>query len=100
MYTTKTFAMEVDRLDNGMAVEAWRRTLAVGNGKVVIMGTYETVGDLKSGRDTEATITATSYCCQRGIPVSSVAIWSKRGPNAVDELMGMERAIAMHSATT
>lgn len=77
--------LEPDRLDDAEAKQAWRHTIQVGDGVVVILGAHrQRTAD--QGGQTEASVTVTSYCCPRGLPVSSVVIWQQSGDQALQEL--------------
>ncbi len=81
------------RLSDRHGREAWRRTLKVGPGQVVILGAYHSVEHPELGRTVEATVTVTSFCCPRGLPVSSVVVWNQYGDGAVGELEALETGL-------
>lgn len=84
-----------ERLADRHGVELWRRTLRVGEGKVIILGAHHLVEDPDKGLVTEASVTVTSYCCPRCLPVSSVVIFDEVGDQAVDKVRSMESGIGI-----
>ncbi|MFH1058145.1 MAG: hypothetical protein V1797_05620 [Pseudomonadota bacterium] len=78
-------SLEPDQLSDANASEAWRHTTQVGQGTVVILGAHRQVA-AAGGDQVEASVTVTSYCCPRGLPVSSVVIWQQSGAGALREL--------------
>ncbi|MFZ5586741.1 MAG: hypothetical protein ACOZHQ_12510 [Thermodesulfobacteriota bacterium] len=84
--------LEPERLSDADASEAWRHTIQVGQGTVVILGAHRQRGQAEGGQ-LEASVTVTSYCCPRGLPVSSVVIWQQSGEGAVAELARLGREI-------
>lgn len=84
--------LEPERLSDADAKQAWRHTIQVGDGTVVILGAHRQRA-LAEGGQVEASVTVTSYCCPRGLPVSSVVIWQHSGEQAVAELTRLGREV-------
>lgn len=78
-------SLEPDKLSDATASEDWRHTIQVGQGTVVILGAHRQLA-ADAGGQLEASVTVTSYCCPRGLPVSSVVIWQQSGAEALREL--------------
>lgn len=84
-----------EHLTDRQGVELWRRTITVGEGKVVLLGAHHLVDDPDGGRLTEASVTVTSYCCPRCLPVSSVVLFNETGPGAVERVKAMESSLSL-----
>lgn len=84
-----------ERLTDRQGVELWRRTIRVGEGKVVLLGAHHEVEDPEQGQVVEASVTVTSYCCPRCLPVSSVVIFNDTGPGAIDKVKAMESGLSL-----
>ncbi|MGD9125189.1 MAG: hypothetical protein PVG60_08850 [Desulfarculaceae bacterium] len=85
--------LDPSRLSDQKGVEAWRRTITIGEGSIVLLGAYHNVDHPELGRTLEASVTVTSFCCPRGVPVSSVVIWNQFGEDAARELSEMEGSL-------
>ncbi len=81
-----------EQLTDRMATELWRRAVQVGEGKVVLLGACRRVDDPEQGQVMEASVTVTSYCCPRCLPVSSVVLFNGLGDQAVEQVKDMAPA--------
>ena len=82
------------KLSDRQGIEAWRRTIKVGEGSVIVLGAYHSVDHPEKGRQVEASVTVTSLCCPQCIPVSSVVVWADYGDEAVTKLAQMEDSLS------
>ena len=89
--------LDPTKLSDLRGLEVWRRTVKVGGGSVVVLGAYHTVKDAAGGRKLEASVTVTSRCCPRSLPVSSVVIWNEYGDKALDELRNLEKTVGFQA---
>lgn len=89
--------LDPTRLSDLGGSEVWRRTITVGEGSVIVLGAYHTVENLGGGRQLEASVTVTSLCCPRNLPVSSVVIWNEYGEEALKELEDLETTVQFHA---
>lgn len=88
--------LDPEKLSDRQAIEAWRRTITIGEGSIVLLAAYHSVDHPENGRQIEASITVTSFCCPRCIPVSSVVVWTEYGDEAIDKLKGMEETVSFN----
>lgn len=86
--------LDPSKLTDREGTEVWRRTISVGEGSVVLLGAYHQVEHPELGRQPEASVTVTSFCCPKGVPVSSVVIWNEFGEDAVAQLKEMEGTVS------
>jgi hypothetical protein len=86
-----------ERLTDREGIELWRRTIQVGEGSVVILGAYHQLESPGQEPETEASVTVTSFCCPKGMPVSSVVIFNKLGQEAVEQVRQMEKTLAFQA---
>lgn len=90
--------LDPTKLSDYAGLEVWRRTITIGGGSVIVLGAYHNVEDPESGgRRLEASVTVTSLCCPRSLPVSSVVIWNEYGDEAVEELKDLEKTVEFHA---
>ncbi len=82
-------SLEPHLLSDPRAKEAWRRVVQVGEGQVVILGAYRPLAGENAPDQVEASVTVTSYCCPRCLPVSSAVIWQESGPGAMEHLRAL-----------
>ncbi|BEQ16573.1 hypothetical protein FAK_36390 [Desulfoferula mesophila] len=88
--------LDPKKLSDRQAVEAWRRTITIGDGSIVLLAAYHSVEHPEQGRQIEASITVTSFCCPRCIPVSSVVVWTEYGDEAIGKLQDMEKTVSFN----
>jgi hypothetical protein len=84
------------KLSDKQGIEVWRRTVTVGKGSVVLLGAYHSVDHPEKGRQIEASVTVTSFCCPRCIPVSSVVVWAEYGDQAIAKLNDFEKTVSFN----
>ena len=89
--------LDPTRLSDLAGVEIWRRTVTVGQGSVIVLGAYHTVERPGTGRQLEASVTVTSLCCPRSLPISSVVIWNEYGEDALAELNRLGKTVDLHT---
>ena len=85
------------RLSDSHGLEVWRRTIKVGQGSIIVLGACHTVEEPGGGRKLEASVTVTSLCCPRSLPVSSVVIWNEYGDEALGELKELENTVEFNA---
>jgi|GEM_PF-5624476 len=89
--------LDPTKLSDRQAVEAWRRTVTIGKGSIVLLAAYHSVEHPEKGRQVEACITVTNFCCPRCIPVSSVVLWTEYGDEAIQQLKDMEETVSFNT---
>ena len=88
--------LDPTKLSDRQGIEAWRRTITIGEGTVVLLGAFHSVDHPEKGRQIEASVTVTSFCCPQCIPVSSVVVWTEYGDEAIKKLKDMEKTISFN----
>jgi len=85
------------RLTDRAGTELWRRTIQVGEGSVVLLGAWRQLEGPGQEPEVEASVTVTSFCCPKGVPVSSVVIFNQTGREAVEQVRRMEKALSFQA---